>query len=947
MYGARLHERTVWLAALLVFAGVLGTARALGSQETPGSTSKSRFSGEWREGYFFLYSRAEVGGEVLGPGNGWYAPGRGVTLAAVPEPGYRFVSWKGDVPAEARESNPVRLVMDGNRSLVAVFASLESRSAPEGDEIRKQEQPPPCRSEPASTEKPAPTNVWQLVVAGEPTPQGRSWPYDYGIHGVSIGLFVTNAVLSSVSGGKGVRFVCQGWTGSGSIPVSGSGTSVVFTVTTNSALVWQWKKQYWINTGVVLIPPSNLPLSAAAGDMPAQHAAGQRLQQACQSSDSEGGLSGMAGFFPVATGGRVSVPSGWYDADSDVTLVAVASNGYDFVRWFGDVDGSTFTNNPLTVHLDRPLRVVAGFVRSRAVRTPVHFVALSGGHRYPYGTWQDAARDIQAAVDAADEGDTILVTNGTYVISKEITIDRGVVVRSVNGPMSTLVQAAGAQRCFKLSAPKTLLAGFTITGGRADKGGGIWADRQVAIRDCIVIGNEAEEGGGIYCEGGNLVRNCLIAENSARIGGGIFASGYNRLENCTIARNRADGLAGGFWGRWGNSIVNSILHQNVASQAANWFFSEGDQRFDFAGVVVNCAFNCSEPVMPGRGNIDGDPAFVDLTGGNYRLRPDSPCVDRAMNLPWMPGAVDLDASPRISNRLADMGVYEFSRPLTPPKVRLLVRGAPEPHGMSVPYDYGTHMLVAGTVVTSTVVTPAPDHGVRFVCVGWTGTGSVPASGNGTSVAYTVTANSSITWHWKRQYWIETGEAREKPVGRLQENSEHLGEVHPASGWFDRGSTLTVTARPLSGAYFSGWRGAVPAELRYENPLTVTVDRPLALAACFLKDTDDDGLSDEEEAVAGTSPTDPCDVLAIRTIGVCRRTNPPASFRQMAGEAAEGIEIAWPTVKGRRYKIMATDNLRRGFYVVASNIPGMSGQATYTDRNFAEVQRRFYRIVVEE
>ena len=67
---------------------------------------------------------------------------------------------------------------------------------------------------------------------------------------------------------------------------------------------------------------------------------------------------------------------------------------------------------------------------------------------------------------------------------------------------------------------------------------------------------------------------------------------------------------------------------------------------------------------------------------------------------------------------------------------------------------GDHLCDSDAEVTASVAAPDPDGGVRAVCTGWTGTGSVPASGIGDSVSFVITNDSSITWNWATGYWVE-------------------------------------------------------------------------------------------------------------------------------------------------------------------------------------------------
>ena len=53
----------------------------------------------------------------------------------------------------------------------------------------------------------------------------------------------------------------------------------------------------------------------------------------------------------------------------------------------------------------------------------------------------------------------------------------------------------------------------------------------------------------------------------------------------------------------------------------------------------------------------------------------------------------------------------------------------------------------GSSVTCSVTSPVTEGGVVYTCTGWTGTGSVPSSGTGKTVTFTITQDSSITWNW--------------------------------------------------------------------------------------------------------------------------------------------------------------------------------------------------------
>jgi uncharacterized repeat protein (TIGR02543 family) len=57
---------------------------------------------------------------------------------------------------------------------------------------------------------------------------------------------------------------------------------------------------------------------------------------------------------------------------------------------------------------------------------------------------------------------------------------------------------------------------------------------------------------------------------------------------------------------------------------------------------------------------------------------------------------------------------------------------------------------SGSSISAFVSSPVPGaSGIQWVCTGWSGTGSVPASGSTSALTFTIRAPSTITWNWQQ------------------------------------------------------------------------------------------------------------------------------------------------------------------------------------------------------
>lgn len=90
---------------------------------------------------------------------------------------------------------------------------------------------------------------------------------------------------------------------------------------------------------------------------------------------------------------------------------------------------------------------------------------------------------------------------------------------------------------------------------------------------------------------------------------------------------------------------------------------------------------------------------------------------------------------------------------------------------------GEHYYISGSSVTCNVTSPSKEW-LTWNCIGWNGTGSVPASGNGTSVTFTITQDSTINWNWQQasiQYTLTVESAHGSPVPSVGNHTYNQGD----------------------------------------------------------------------------------------------------------------------------------------------------------------------------
>lgn len=440
------------------------------------------------------------------------------------------------------------------------------------------------------------------------------------------------------------------------------------------------------------------------------------------------------------TGGSGKDIGGGMDSASDIvnTLAGTANTAHSELTLINQGVTPVFAGPDFTLFLESPAvdagdmnvprqptdlagstRVLFGTIDIGAYEYNEMFVAMDGNDASEGRSWANAKQTLQAAIDAADAGMVVWVSNGVYAtgtapspqgsVLNRVAITKAIRLKSLSGPAHTVIRGSGIQayntedavRCVFMS--NGILDGFTVEGGATKVaqfdeyvrgGGGICMEGPAAVgtcvTNCVIRNNRSVTGGGIsggmYDPRGNpKIYDCIITNNFGDYGGGV-AYGAT-FERCVIAYNTAYGSGGGcyepfrvensliagntsaaYGGVYGPAtLLNSTIAYNTGGGVTGVNWGPGLHLYannciiwgnsgNQYGELSHFVNSCCSTAGDGI-TVTADPLFMDATKGDFRLQPASPCINAGATASAA-GKVDLAGNARVVGGIVDMGAYE-------------------------------------------------------------------------------------------------------------------------------------------------------------------------------------------------------------------------------------------------------------------------------------------------
>ena len=370
--------------------------------------------------------------------------------------------------------------------------------------------------------------------------------------------------------------------------------------------------------------------------------------------------------------------------------------------------------------------------------------AGNAGAAFPYDTWENAAADIQTAIDTAVDGCEVVVSNGIYGVNAAtgpVTLEKRVTVRGLTGrPEDVVVTGVADQNgkqnvynnfnLFFVNHAEATVESLSIDGGSVPDRNNRWR-RPVffdaaggTVSNCVVrngfaqyydylssgihLGSAAavathcvisnchqvsERGRAVVYGSGRLSNSLLVGNRTDVIVSPVVSlSGSGRMENCTFVGNDAHVAGSRHLDLLGDACAaNCVFGKNLLAGSESLVVSAAETAFSHC--VADAAKLGTDGVV-----ATVDAAFANFAFADYTPKAKGPLVDAGDADAVTAPSADLAGVRRVIGETIDIGAYELDT---------------DKFSVSFSADHTKATLPATIVLSASVTGCDPDDAVSY------------------------------------------------------------------------------------------------------------------------------------------------------------------------------------------------------------------------------------------
>ena len=270
---------------------------------------------------------------------------------------------------------------------------------------------------------------------------------------------------------------------------------------------------------------------------------------------------------------NISIILELYDINNQTRLVNNYS-GYTNSNGIIAFDGWDFGSYHVKIYH------ATGPTRSISTEFDYMYIVYASPNGNSTGYGENSPSNLTNAINICSAGGKIILANGVYNISEEITLNKQI---TIIGGSDTTLKATNNNRILKVTADNVSICNVTFMNGNADQGGAVyWTGKNGVLNNTRFYNNTAGSGSAIYTTQALKIYNSIFLDNTADVdftytksddGFTVHINNHDNYINAIYASSAPTVSNITYWGATGkvtnSNTINAYVGHNLTVVLSN------------------------------------------------------------------------------------------------------------------------------------------------------------------------------------------------------------------------------------------------------------------------------------------------------------------------------------------------------------------------------------------